>query len=294
MNQTKQQELLDFWEYEQGFDTEDGSVSIDEYITNDAKQQEMQNELNYISELELERELHPIADDDFQPEDEHPARTLLKRDIRAIALKRMEDAARSVTDFEDVIKQWDHLDNNRERKERYHEIGRNSLSVIEDASPLDIIIPAPINHTYWRQIMKGDFIDVIFNCPFEMHESITDEGYSQIIHELKDEHKELIYHLYMRDYSTKFVASLRNQSDRNIRGVRSTILGQIAKKVLLILVDRQGQDFPFTGEELAFLSKHEADIPAALDKLDKEKIALIKKIGVLLRKITRAQKKQKK
>lgn len=294
MNQTKQQELLDFWEYKQGFDTEDGTVPIDEYISNDAIQQEMQNELNYINELELEQELHPIADDDFQPEDEHPDRTLLKRDIHAIALKRMEDAARSVADFEDVIKQWDHLYNNRERKERYHEIGRNSLSVIEDASPLDIIIPAPINHTYWRQIMKGDFIDVIFNCPFEMHESITDEDYSQIIHELKDEHKELIYFLYMRAYSTKFVAALRNQSDRNIRGVRSTILGHIAKKVPLILVDRQGQDFPFTGEELAFLSKHEADIPAALDKLDKEKIALIKKIGVLLRKITRAQKKQKK
>ena len=82
----------------------------------------MQNELNYINELELEQELHPIADDDFQPEDEHPDRTLLKRDIHAIALKRMEDAARSVADFEDVIKQWDHLDNNRERKERYHEI----------------------------------------------------------------------------------------------------------------------------------------------------------------------------
>ena len=36
MNQTKQQELLDFWEYKQGFDTEDGTVPIDEYISNDA------------------------------------------------------------------------------------------------------------------------------------------------------------------------------------------------------------------------------------------------------------------
>lgn len=117
----------------------------------------------------------------------------LKCNIRAIALKRMEDAARSISDFNDVVKQWDHLDDNRERKERYHEIGHETLAVIQDASPLDIIIPTPINHTYWRQIMKGDFIDAIFNCPFEMHESLTDEDYSQIIYDLKDEDKELIY-----------------------------------------------------------------------------------------------------
>lgn len=76
--------------------------------------------------------------------------------------------------------------------------------------------------------------------------------------------------------------------------MHSTILGQIAKKVLLILVDRQRQDFSFTGEELTFPEKHETDIPAVLDKLYKEKIAHIKKIGVLTRKITRAQEKQKK
>jgi hypothetical protein len=45
---------------------------------------------------------------------EHPDRTLLKRDIQAIALKRMEDAARSISDFEEMIRQWDHLDDNRE------------------------------------------------------------------------------------------------------------------------------------------------------------------------------------
>lgn len=119
----------------------------------------------------------------------------------------------------------------------------------------------------------------IFNCPFEMHESLADEDYSKIIYELKDEHKELLYFLYIRDYSTQKLAALRKQSDRNIRGVRSTVLGQIKKKVLLVLADRQGQDFPFTGEERDFLSRHAKDLPAALEKLDKEKLALLKKMG---------------
>ena len=235
--------------------------------------------------------MHPIKDDDIQPEDEHPNKTMLKRELRAIALKRLEDGARTVSDFEEVIKEWNHLDANRERKERYHEIGRENIDSKKDVAPLAIVIPAPINHAYWRQLMKGDYIDIISNCPYEMHNSLSDEDYSKIIYELKDDHKELIYFLYLRDFTTKQLAALRNQSDRNIRGVRSTILGQIEKKVLMILVDRQGEDFPFTMEELDFLLRHEEEIPATMKKLDKEKLALLKEIGVVVRRIDREQEK---
>ena len=112
-----------------------------------------------------------------------------------------------------------------------------------------------------------------------MHNSLSDEDYSKIIYDLKDDHKELIYFLYLRDFTTSQLAALRNQSDRNIRGVRSTILGQIEKKVLMIPVDRQGEGFPFTNgnftmEELDVLLRHEEEIPATMEKLDKEKLVL--------------------
>lgn len=294
MSIRKQQELLDFWEYSHGFDSEDGAISIDEDITFEAPQQELQIELEHFNDMELEQELHPIKDDDIQPEDEHPNKTMLKRELRAIALKRLEDGARTVSDFEEVVKEWDHLDANRERKERYHEIGRENIDSKKDVAPLAIVIPAPINHTYWRQLMKGDYIDIISNCPYEMHNSLSDEDYSKIIYELKDDHKELIYFLYLKDFTTSQLAALRNQSDRNIRGVRSTILGQIEKRVLMILVDRQGEDFPFTMEELDFLLRHEEEIPATMEKLDKEKLALLKEIGVVVRRITREQEKRAK
>ena len=294
MNIRKHQELLDFWEYSHGFDNEDETIPIDEDISYEASRQELQIELEHFNEMDLEQELHPIKDNDIQPEDEHPNKTMLKRELRAIALKRLEDGARSVSDFEEVIKEWNHLDDNRERKERYHEIGRENIDSKKDVAPLAIIIPAPINHAYWRQLMKGDYIDIISNCPYEMHNSLSDEDYSKIIYDLKDDHKELIYFLYLRDFTTSQLAALRNQSDRNIRGVRSTILGQIEKKVLMILVDRQGVEFSFTMEELSFLSKHEAEIPATMKKLDKEKLALLNEIGVVVRRITRDQEKRTK
>lgn len=291
MNIRKHQELLDFWEYSHGFDSEDGTVPIDENVTFEATRQELQIELEHFEEMELEQELNPIKDDDFQPEDEHPNKTMLKRELRAIALKRLEDGARTVSDFEEVIREWDHLDSNRERKERYHEIGRENIDSKKDVAPLAIVIPTPINHAYWRQLMKGDFIDIISNCPYEMHNSLSDEDYSKIIYDLKDDHKELLYFLYLRDFTTNQLAALRNQSDRNIRGVRSTILGQIEKKVLMILVDRQIEAFPFTMEELDFLTRHEEKIPATMEKLNKEKLALLKEIGVVVRRIAREQEK---
>ena len=59
----------------------------------------------------------------------------------------------------------------------------------------------------------------------------------------------------------------------------------------MILVDRQVEDFPFTMEELDFLTRHEEEIPATIEKLDKEKLVLLKEIGVVVRRIAREQEK---
>ena len=47
----------------------------------------------------------------------------------------------------------------------------------------------------------------------------------------------------------------------------------------------------FTMEELDFLSRHEEKIPATTEKLNKEKLALLKELGVVVRRIAREQKK---
>ena len=52
MNIRKHQELLDFWEYSHGFDSEDGTVPIDEDVTFEATRQELQIELEHFDEME--------------------------------------------------------------------------------------------------------------------------------------------------------------------------------------------------------------------------------------------------
>lgn len=56
-------------------------------------------------------------------------RKKLKRELRAEAMTRLEEAARTEADFENVISCWDKLDANRERKERYHEPIRGDMTL---------------------------------------------------------------------------------------------------------------------------------------------------------------------
>lgn len=162
-----------------------------------------------------------------EPADESSPRKLLKRDIRRMALLRLEDSARTEEDFKEVINIWDRNDSNRERKEHYHEIGRSVVPLEYGAAKDGVIFPLPHNKVLWKQILKGDFIDTIFNCPFEMHELVEDEKLSDTIYNLKPEHKELLYYLIVKNLSPRQIATIKQCTDRNIRKVKTTLLNKL-------------------------------------------------------------------
>ena len=186
---------------------------------------------------------------------EQPERKRLKRELQAEALTRLEDAARTLGDFQRVVSWWDKLDANRERRERYHEVLRN-----DDEVPLDYgaaqdgcCFPGSLNLILARQMRTGDFLDAIFNCPYELHELVADVDISAILQELKEEQKELMFLWAVRLYSSAKIAAVRGQSDRNIRKVRATMLKQIHKRLLTALQKKAREKLPLTIEEKAFL-----------------------------------------
>ena len=94
-------------------------------------------------------------------------------------------------------------------------------------SPDEIVIPAPIRHVFWKQILKGDFLDAIYDCPFEIHELVTDEDISKAIFALKDVQKELLYQLAIKGYSCQLIAACREQTDRESRKSVTTKLKKL-------------------------------------------------------------------
>ena len=223
-------------------------------------QRQIALEQNIIDRLEADAEEHPFEDD---AGDEEPERKKLKRELRAEALARLEDAARTQRDFEKVIAWWDKLDANRERRERYHELSRSGDDVPLDygASANELFFPDTLNDVLEKQIRKGDFIDAIFYCPYDIHELVTEEYLSEILLELKEDHKELLFLWAVRLFSSTRIAAIRQQSDRNIRKIRNTMMKKIRKELLSALTDKAEKQLPMTLVEKAFLS----DIGKAVD-----------------------------
>lgn len=205
---------------------------------------------------EMEDEANAINDDN-----EPPQRKLLRRELQAQALARLEDSTRTQQDFERVVAWWDRLDANRERRERYHEISRSGNDVPLDygASADALCFPDSLNSVIEKQIRKGDFIDAIFYCPYDIHQLVTEEYLSQILRELSDDHKLLLFLCAIRQLSSAKIAEIKGQSDRNIRKVRSTMLKRIRKKLLAALTEKAQKQQSLTLLEKEFLKENGID-----------------------------------
>ena len=142
-------------------------------------------------ESELEQDEHPRDyHAELEDEEEEAAPTSekrLKREIRAEALKRLEEAARTESDFLTVVDEWNKLDRNRERRERDHENLRGDVPLEFQAVPEPRIAPLWMNLPRFRQLCQGNFLDIIFSCPYELHELTANRFLSKLFFTLSDE-----------------------------------------------------------------------------------------------------------
>ena len=178
---------------------------------------------------------------------------MLHRESRALAIRRIEESARTEADFENVLYWWDKLDANRERKERDHEIGRSAVPLEWGADEMYLSDRPSYDMVLRKLLLAGEFIDIIFDHPETIHELVTDAELSEILKDLKPHLKNMLYYLFLRDYSTTEYAESIGQSDRNIRGIRETALKKIRKLYGGILTYRKENNLPMTLDEKFFL-----------------------------------------
>ena len=178
---------------------------------------------------------------------------MLHREARALAIRRIEESARTEADFENVLYWWDKLDANRERKERDHEIGRSVVPLEWGADEMYLSGKPSYDMVLRKLLLAGEFIDIIFDHPETIHELVTDAELSGILKDLKPHHKNMLYYLFLRDYSAAEYADSIGQSDRNIRGIRETALKKIRKLYGSILTYRKENNLSMTLDEKYFL-----------------------------------------
>jgi hypothetical protein len=208
---------------------------------------------------EVEAVLSILKDLPLPPEPADPqkesGRKKLVREMKAEALDRMERSARSESDFNKVTEMWDKLDANRERRERDHEIllGDTPVDSVVEYSQATVI-PRWRNDPTEHQLQSGNFLDYLFDCPYEMHDLLSREYIRKAVFSLKEEHRELLFFLYLRLYSPQRLATMRDQTDRNIRKVRDVVLRKLRKRVYRDLDRLKKKGCPYiTRRELEFL-----------------------------------------
>lgn len=180
----------------------------------------------------------------------------LQRELRAEALRLIEESARTQEDFKEVAKWYDRLDANRERKERYHEISRgDNIPLDYNADENGICFPRNINKYFWKQIQRGEFDEIIYDCPHELQELIAVPYISKIIGDLTAEQKEVLFYHIVKGYSTSRIACIRGQTDRNIRKVKNTALKQIRKRIYNYLTSNSEHNM--TTQEKTFVENYQ-------------------------------------
>ena len=148
---------------------------------------------------------------------------------------------------------WDKLDTNRERKEREHEIGRSAIPLEWGADEMYLPGRPSYDMVLRKLLLAGEFLDIIFDHPETIHELATDADLSKILKELKPHLKNMLYCLFLHDYSAAEYAESIGQSGRNIRSIRETALKKIRKLYGGVLTYRKENSLPMTPDEKYFL-----------------------------------------
>ena len=203
----------------------DNDTDTEETELSEQAMWQIAKEEQLIEELEVDAEEHPFEDG---TDEEEPERKKLKRELRAEALARLEDSARTQREFENVIAWWDRLDANRERRERYHELSRSGEDIPLEygASVNEIFFSDTLNDVLEKQLHTGDFLDVIFCCPYDIHELVAEEDLSKILWKLNEEHKELLFLCAVRLFSSTRIAKYEGK----VIGISAKCVAQYSKR----------------------------------------------------------------
>lgn len=197
-----------------------------------------------------------VQENAYDPDAPISTATLLAQ-LDEVSVERRTQVAQTQAEFDELIKELDRLDRNRERRERYHEILQEEYIPGGEEFYSGRIFPAALDSPESKMILQGMFLDLFYNCPYEMHQLTADPFLSRIINELSGLHKETMYLLSLQYLSTAQIACMRDQSDRNIRKLRDNYTKKLQKQLYGHLLQKTQQNQSLTFREREFLGLYE-------------------------------------
>ena len=159
------------------------------------------------------------------------ARKMLKREVEALALLRMENAARTIEDFEAVSKKWDTREESAARKQRRYGFYTN-----EEVSD-------------WLSKAERwfEFLDIIFCNPQEFPVLIEDVDIYRLVAAIRQKPKDILYLSAIRLQKPQQIAEIKKKTDRAIRKMKTKMIDDLQNDLcerLLIRIRKNGAITP--------------------------------------------------
>ena len=182
--------------------------------------------------------------------------SLLQREARHEALLIIEESARTEEEYDKVTILWDCIGMIEGWRVAKQET-RSMDSLIEyKLKPADTIIPPPLEHEWWRNLLNGKFIDLIYDCPHEISELTSSVQIHDLTKKLDEKQKEILYYLAIRQWTPQRLAVMRGQTDRNIRKVYNKMIEDMQHKIYERLYPRYVQYWNLTTSQVAFIERY--------------------------------------
>ncbi|MCL1883477.1 MAG: hypothetical protein FWF81_06985 [Defluviitaleaceae bacterium] len=178
---------------------------------------------------------------------------MLEKEARRIAVSRIENSARTADEYDKVTILWDCLGRIEGWRLAKAEPLRVELLTEGEFYKSNVIIPSLIKHEWWRQLLGGKFLDVIYDCPHEIHELTSSTPIYDILKPLEEKQKEILYYLAIRLWTPQRLAVMRGQTDRNIRKVYAKMLGDMQDKLFERLYMRYAKYWSLTTSQVTFI-----------------------------------------
>ena len=93
---------------------------------------------------------------------------MLLKEARREATTIVEDAARTAIDFKKVNYIWDEIEIIESWRIEKQEVRRTDELRDYQLPERETIIPPPLGHEWWRNLLGGNFLDNIYDCPHEI------------------------------------------------------------------------------------------------------------------------------
>ena len=182
-----------------------------------------------------------------------PTKRMLMRDARQLSLTRIEDAARTNKDFDKLLVLWKEAEIIEEWRIRKQETRSTSAMLDYELPDSETIVPPPFKDIWWRQLLRGDFLDTLNDCPFHMEDFTTSRPVYIFIQELSEDQREILFYRAIRQWSPQKIAEISQQTDRNIRKVYNNMIADMRKKMYIRLRPRYIKGLALTNTQKAYM-----------------------------------------